>query len=64
MESQLSRNGAETDADMEEGKYVAEESAKELIAGLLGLDYANIRCSDRTQKSFDDFIRNSLGSSS
>ena len=57
MESQLSRNGAETDADMEEGKYVAEESAKELIAGLLGLDYANIRCSDRTQKSFDDFIK-------
>ena len=28
MESQLSRNGAETDADMEEGKYVAEESRR------------------------------------
>ena len=58
MESQLPRNGAETDTDMEEGEYAAEESAKELLAGLLGLDYdAEIRSHNRRQKIFDDFVK-------
>lgn len=36
------RNGAGTGAEMEESRYVAEESAKGLVAGLVSLDCADI----------------------
>lgn len=50
------RNGARTGADMEESRYAAEESAKGLIAGLVGLDHADIiRRSNRVQEILDDF---------
>lgn len=58
MEPQSLRNGAEMDVDMKESKYATEESAKELLAGLLGLDYdAEIRSHNRHQKIFDDFVK-------
>lgn len=58
MEPQSLRNGTEMDVDMEESRYATEESAKELLAGLLGLDYnADIRNHNRRQKIFDDFVK-------
>lgn len=50
------RNGAGTGAEMEESRYVAEESAKGLVAGLASLDCADIiRRSNRVQEILDDF---------
>lgn len=50
------RNGAKAGAEAEETRYAAEESAKGLIAGLVGLDRADIiRRSNRVQEILDDF---------
>lgn len=50
------RNGAKAGAEAEETRYAAEESAKGLIAGLVGLDHADIiRRSNRVQEILDDF---------
>ena len=50
------RNRAKTGAKAEETRYAAEESAKGLIAGLVGLDHADIiRRSNRVQEILDDF---------
>ena len=52
------RSGAGTGAEMEESRYAAEESAKGLIAGLVGLDRADIiRRSNRVQEILDDFAK-------
>lgn len=52
------RTGARTGSDMEESRYVAEESAKGLIAGLVGLDHGDIiRRSNRVQEILDDFAQ-------
>ena len=50
------RIGAGTGAEMEESRYIAEESAKGLIAGLVSLDCDNIiRRSNRVQEILDGF---------
>lgn len=52
------RSGAKTGSEMEESRYAAEESAKGLIAGLVGLDRADIiRRSNRVQEILDDFAQ-------
>lgn len=52
------RSRAKTGAEAEETRYVAEESAKGLIAGLVGLDHADIiRRSNRVQEILDDFAQ-------
>lgn len=52
------RNGAKAGAEAEETRYAAEESAKGLIAGLVGLDHADIiRRSNRVQEILDDFAQ-------
>ena len=52
------RNGAKAGAEAEETRYAAEESAKGLIAGLVGLDHGDIiRRSNRVQEILDDFAQ-------